>query len=150
MYKIFCFPHVRSIFQNIKVWWCSAPTKLLTGFEPLVEISGCGSENNRIWIARQMIRKCSFCLFPPTEFSLRGTKCNIWHLSPFLQEWKKNNRCFDQWNAATGVWENQVCFSGKIRPLTPFGFIGSYNLPWWDVSHEHLHWMMLCEWKFVD
>ena len=54
----------------------------------------------------------------------------------------------DEWNAASGVWEMQVCFPEKSdqSQLLAISLLKK-ALQW--LFQESCHWMMTCRWKFV-
>ena len=62
----------------------------------------------KIWIplSKQIIRTCSFWHSLPSAIALRGINLKSWSFCMFLQERKKINWHLEQWNAATGFWEN--------------------------------------------
>ena len=56
----------------------------------------------------------------------------------------------DEWIASINFWERQVCYSGKIRSLPIFGYIGPYNLRCKSFLQEHTHRTMFSRYIFVN
>ena len=53
--------------------------------------------------------------------SLRGDKANATIVNPlYFYKFQRIELCLDEWDAATGVWEKQVCFFKEKQTSSNF------------------------------
>ena len=91
----------------------------------------------------------AFFAHPTIKFALPKCNCYSWFSRIFSQVMKKST---DTLMTKCRVWlgEMRLSFSGKIRALTTFGYIGQKLLQRNDICHKRYHCRKFCRENFFD